>query len=142
MRKQEDRLTDLNIAQAFEGAITLMQPVLLQYAQAFEGAITLMQPVRLIAGGDLRNIELDGPPTLGMWEWRYACLKSRLLMLGSNFNFKPHMYHDLREKYHERYGPTGGTIHIKVRCVKDGRTCSLSSRTGRSTLGDSTSGTS
>ena len=60
----------------------------------------------LTAGGDLRNVELAGPPTFGMWERCYACLKTGLLMLGAVSISNLLKYHDLMKKYHERYGPS------------------------------------
>ena len=61
--------------------------------------------LQLTPGGDLRQVELSGPPTFGMWERCYKCLKTGLIMLKCVGIAKILKYHEVQKAYHERYGP-------------------------------------
>ena len=62
--------------------------------------------LQLTAGGDIRQVELSGPPTYGMWERCYKCLKTGLIMLKAVGIAKILKYHETQKAYHERYGPS------------------------------------
>ena len=64
-----------------------------------------LQGLQLTPGGDLRTIELAGPPTFGMWERCYMCLKTGLIQHRAVRIAKLLKYHDQQKRYHERYGP-------------------------------------
>ena len=64
-----------------------------------------MTGMQVMPGGDFRQIELSGPPTFGMWERCYQCLKTGLLMLKAVKISKLLRYHSQQKLYHERYGP-------------------------------------
>ena len=63
--------------------------------------------MQLMPGGDFRQVELAGPPTFGMWQRWYMCLKTGLLMLKAVSIAKLLKYHEQQKRYHERYGPAG-----------------------------------
>ena len=64
-----------------------------------------MTGMQLMPGGDFRQVELAGPPTFGMWQRCYMCLKTGLLMLKAVSIAKLLKYHEQQKRYHERYGP-------------------------------------
>ena len=70
--------------------------------------------LQLMPGGDLRNIELAGPPTFGMWERCNNCLKTGLIQLQAVGIAKLLRYHELHKRYSERYGPS--VWHIQYQC--------------------------
>ena len=61
--------------------------------------------LQLMPGGDMRHVELPGPPTFGMWERCYKCLKTGLLQLKAVGIAKLLRYFEMQKMYHERYGP-------------------------------------
>ena len=61
--------------------------------------------MQICAGGELRHVELAGPPTFHLWEKCYKVLKTVLIMLGAVCSSRLDAYFEHIKQYHERYGP-------------------------------------
>lgn len=76
---------------------------------------------QICPGGEIRHVELAGPPTFAMWQRCYRVLRTALVSHNAVSPAKLDAYHDHHLQYHERYGPRVWHIQYQgdVRCRQE-----------------------